>query len=264
MKKLPSILPILAFVAVTAVGYKLLSAGTLTPVGFAAVSGALMIGMAFLRPKNAVTAKVNPEVITNALGEFGKDAFTDDSKESAAFQSAVKDFSGNMPKAAVAKLDKLRDQCRSDKERYAVAIISALAYINQNKFEAAILEYNRAVVLHPTSDLAVTIGSLQQRIGELKKARDSYEFALELDPQNVKARSAMATAWVASRKFGNALDEAELALELDDTNSSALATAAICHGILGHTEESNYYMAKAEHYGYSRKKMEDTIKALSK
>lgn len=258
------LLPLIVFIAVTAFGYKMVSAGTLSPVAFAALSGAIMIGMAFLRPKNAITAKKDPQVITDALGEYAKDAFTDDSKESAAFQAAHKDFLANMPKAAVAKLEKLRPDCRDDVERYAVAMVSALAYISQNKYESAILEYNRAVVLHPTSDLALTIGSCQQRIGELKKARDSYEFALELDPQNVKARSAMATAWVASRKFDNALDHAEMALELDSTNASALATAAICYGILGDEEEYSDYTAKAERYGYSRQKIEDTVKALKK
>lgn len=261
MKKL---LPLIVFAAVTVFGYKMVSAGTLTPVAFVALSGAIMIGMAFLRPKNAITAKKNPQVITDALGEFGKDAFNDDSKESAAFRAACKDFLGNMPKAAVAKLDKLRPDCRNDAERYAVAMVAALAYINQNKYESAILEYNRAVVINPTSDLALTIGSCQQRIGELRKARDSYEFALELDPQNIKARSALATAWVASRKFDNALEHAELALELDDTNASALATAAICYGILGDDEEYADYTAKAERYGYSRQKIEDTVKALKK
>ena len=257
-------LPLIVFIAVTAFGYKMVSTGTLSPVAFAAISGAIMIGMAFLRPKNAITSKQNPESITNALGEYAKDAFSDDSKESTAFRAACKDFLANMPKAAVAKLEKLRGECRNDVERYAVAMVSALAYINQNKYESAILEYNRAVVLHPTSDLAVTIGSCQQRIGELKKARDSYEFALELDSQNVKARSALATAWVASRKFDRALEHAELALELDDTNSSALATSAICHGIMGNDEEYFHFLSKAEHYGYNRQKIEDTVKALKK
>ena len=259
-----NMIPLLVFIAVTVFGYQMVSAGTLSPVAFAAISGAVMISMAFLRPKNAITSKQNPESITNALGAYAKDAFTDDSAESAAFRAACKDFLANMPKAAIAKLEKLRPDCRDDVERYAVAIVSALAYINQNKFESAILEYNRAVVIHPSSDLALTIGSLQQRIGELKKARDSYEFALELDPQNVKARSAMATAWVASRKFTTALEHAEMALEIDDTNASALATAAICYGILGDEEEYSDYLAKAERYGYSRQKIEDTVKALKK
>lgn len=261
MKKM---FPLIVFILVTVFGYKMVSAGTLSPIAFAAISGAIMIGMAFMRPKNAITSKQNPEAITNALGDFAKDAFTDDSTQSAAFRAACKDFLGNLPKAAVAKLEKLRGECRDDVERYAVAMVSALAYITQNKYESAILEYNRAVVINPTSDLALTIGSCQQRIGELRKARDSYEFALELDPENVKARSAMATAWVASRKFDKALEHAELALELDNTNSSALATAAICYGIMGDEEQYSYYLAKATHYGYSRQKIEDTVKALKK
>ena len=100
MKKM---LPLIIFLLVSTFGYKMVTAGTLSPVAFAAISGGVMISMAFLRPKNAITAKQNPEVITNALGEFAKDAFADDSKESAAFRSATKDFLTNMPKAAIAK-----------------------------------------------------------------------------------------------------------------------------------------------------------------
>lgn len=261
MKKL---FPVILFVLITAVGYKLLSAGTLSPVSFAAISGALMIGMAFLRPKNAITSKVNPETISNALGEYAKDAFSDDSKESGLFHSAVKDFTTNMPKAAIAKLEKLRSECRDDVERYAVAIVSALAYINMNKYENAILEYNRAIVLHPNSDLAHTIGSCQQRIGELKKARESYDFALELDPSNIKARASMATAWVASRKYDQALEQAEMALELDENFASALATAAICYGITGNDTLYHDYTQRAVQNGYNEEKIRSTVKALKK
>lgn len=261
MKKL---FPVILFVLITAVGYKLLSAGTLSPVSFAAISGALMIGMAFLRPKNAVTAKVNPETITDALGEYAKDAFSDDSKESALFHSAVKDFTANMPKAAIAKLEKLAPQCRDDVERYAIAIICALAYIKLNKYENAILEYNRAVVIHPTSKLAYTIGTNYQRMGELKKARESYDFALDLDPSNIEARASMATAFVASRKYEQALEQAEMALEMDENFSSALATCAICYGITGNDTLYHDYTQRAVQNGYSEEKIRNTVKALKK
>lgn len=261
MKKL---FPVILFVLVTAVGYKLLSAGTLSPVAFAAISGALMIGMAFLRPKNAVTAKANPEAIANALGDFGGDAFTDDSKISDIFRSAIKDYSGNMPKGALNKLSKLASQCSSDEEKYAVSVVSALCYIQMRDYEKAIKEYNRAVVIHPTSELAHTIGTCQQRIGELKQARDSYEFALELDPHNVEARASMATAFVASRKYDEALEHAMAALEIDKRHASALATIAICYGIQGNTPLYTHYTDQAEAEGYSRKKIEDTVKALKK
>ena len=139
-----------------------------------------------------------------------------------------------------------------------------MAHVKLHNYEAAIPEYNRAVVLNPTSNLALTIGSCQQRVGQLRKARDSYEFALELDPQNLAALSALATAWVASENYNKALEYAELALEIDETNSSALATTAICHGLLGHPERCSQYADLAEQQGYSRKKIEETIKALRK
>ena len=203
-------------------------------------------------------------MIEEALGEFARDAFTDDSKLSKDFQTAVTNFQGNMPKAALAKLDKLAPQCRSDAETYAVSIVTAMVCRKLDDYRRAIVEYNRAIVLHPTSDIAMNIGSCHQRRGELKKARDSYEFAMELDPKNVAAMSALATAWVADEKYDRALECAEMVLELEDTNASALATCAICHGLMNHPQRMADFTESAVRAGYSRKKIEETIDALKK
>jgi cytochrome c553 len=76
--------------------------------------------------------------------------------------------------------------------------------------------------------------------------------------------SALATAWVADGQYNDALDYAEEVLKLDETNASALATCAICHGLLNHPHRSAEYTEKAVAAGYSEKKIEDTIKALKK
>lgn len=258
MKKL---LPVVLLILSTLIGFKMFSSGALSPAAFAGISVAVMFILVLLRPKNANT-QADPRAVTDALGEFGKDAFSDDSQVSTEFQAAVSDLLSSKPKAAMAKLEKLAPQCGDDAQRYAVAIVMALTYAKQNMYDRAIVEYNRAVIIHPTSPLALSIGSCQQRIGELDKAIDSYEFALELDPKNIQARSALATAWVANRDYQEALTHAELALELDSTNASSLATTAICHGLLGNSDMREQFTAKAEKQGYSRKKIDDTIKAL--
>ena len=259
MKK---ILPTVLMLAIMFAGYKMMTAGVISPIVLIGMTMAMMLCFLFIRPsaKNAAS----PEAILEALGEFGKDAFSDDSQLSKDFQTAVANFLGNMPKAALAKLEKIKPQCRTDAEKYAVAMLCATIQCKLNEFSRAIPEYNQAVVLHPTSEVALSIGSCQQRIGELRKARGSYEFALELDPNNVQAMSALATAWVADRKYENALDYAEMALEHAPDNASALATCAICHGLLGNQEESAEFTEKAVREGYNRQKITDTIKALKK
>lgn len=256
-------LPTIALIIILFAGYKMMSSGTLSPTALIALTGALFLGMLLMRPKNKGSA-VSAEFISDLLGDFAKDAFTDDSQLSKDFATIVSQLRGNMPKAALINLETLAPKCRTDAERYAVAILSATILSKQDDYKRAIAEYNRAVVLNPTSDVAMKIGSCHQRLGQLHKARDSYEFAIELDPKNVQAMSAMATAWVADKHYENALEYAEDALELDANNASALATCAICHGLLGHPKRTEEYTEKAVRAGYNRKKIQETIKALKK
>ena len=260
MKKL---LPVIALVAVLFFGYKMLAAGTLSPVALIAISIGITLAFSAMRPKNNGPA-VTPDAILELLGDFGKDAFSDESQESKEFQTIVAHLLANMPKAALAKLEKLAPKCRNNQETYAVALLTAYVCTKLDDYKRAIHEYNRAIVLNPTSDVAMKIGSAHQRLGQLKKARDSYEFAIELDPTNIPAMSALATAWVADGKYDDALDYAEEVLKLDETNSSALATCAICHGLLNHPQRCEDYTEMAVREGYSRKKIEETIKALKK
>lgn len=256
-------IPILIFLLVSLVGNRLMASGALSPTAMLVLIPVIAVVMMLVRPKQQA-AKPIGDVLEKVMGDYAVNAFADDEQLSRKFQSALNDYSGNMPKSAISKLTKLAPQCRTDEEKYAVAMASALAYTAVQNYEAAIREYNKAVVLHPTSDLAVSIGSLQQRMGELKKARESYEFALDLDPSNIEARSNLATAWVASRKYENALEQAMLALEQDENHASSLATAAICYGLTGEDTLYTEYTNKAESSGYSRKKIEETVKALKK
>ena len=263
MKKGMFFVPLIIFLLMSVLGNKMIASGALNAKTLIFLVPVVAIILMAFRPKQQAPKAIG-DVLDKVMGDFAANAFSDDSKVSTAFHSALKDYSNNMPKAAISKLTKLAPQCRNDEEKYAVAMASALCDIQVQKYEDAIREYNRAVVIHPTSQLAHSIGSLQQRIGELKKARESYDFALELDPENIEARSAMATAWVASRKYENALEHAILALEMDENHASSLATAAICYGLTGQDELYRMYTDKAEANGYNRKKIEDTVKALKK
>lgn len=260
MKKLLLILlvvPALIFL------FRFMASGALHPALMILIFGGLMMGLTLIRPKNK-GSNTRPEDIVEALGEFSKDAFEDDSPISKEFHTAVANFLSNMPKAALGKLEKLAPQCRDDKERYAVAMVMGMICTKVGEYAKAISAYNQAVVLNPTTEIAFSIGACQQRLGKLNKARDSYEFALELDPRNMQAMSALATAWVADRKYEKALEYAEMALETEPNNASALATCAICHGLLGNSEESGEYTENAVRAGYSRQKITDTVKALKK
>ncbi|MBQ2927527.1 MAG: tetratricopeptide repeat protein [Oscillospiraceae bacterium] len=263
MKKFGFLFPVILFLLFSMAGTRLFASGSLNPTMLLGAMAIFFVVMLLLRPKNNKPKPVS-DVEKLVRGDFAKDAFADDPKRSAKFQAIVRDYSNNCPKAALSKLEKFAPTCTAPEERYAVAMISAQCYISVGKFKPAIQEYTRALGLHPSSETAVSLGSCQQRMGQLTKAIDSYEFALDLDEKNLDARCKLATALVADGNYHAALDQASLALEQDPKLSSALATCAICYGMLDDAIMRKHYTRLAVENGYDEKKINDTVAALKK
>ena len=239
-----------------------LASGSVNPLMLIGISAVFLIGLMFFRPKK--NAKPASDLEKKARGEFAKDAFADDPKLGALFQAAMNDYNSNMPKAAMNKLTKLASQCTGDKEVYAVAIATAQCHLVNGKPLPAIREYTRALNIHPSAEVALELGSCHQRLGNLDKARDTYEFALDLDEDNLEALSRIATTYVADHEWETALEYANRVIDKDESNSSALATAAICYGLLNNPVMTKYYTEQAVENGYNRKKIEETIATLKK
>ena len=263
MKKLSFLFPILIFLLFMTLGNKIFTTGKVSPSTLVIIVVVAMVMITMMKPKGSA-AKATSNIEQKARGEFAKDAFADDAKLEAMFNAAIKDYNGNMPKAALAKLTKLAPLCTGEKEIYAVSMATAQVQMVLGKPLPAIREYTRALGLHPTAQGAIDLGSCHQRLGNLDKARDSYEFALDLEPENLEARAILATAYVADGDYHTALEHAEMVLDKDENHASALATAAICCGLTGDPVMSKHYTAKAVENGYSKKKIEETIAALKK
>lgn len=264
MKKFFFLIPVILFLIFTMIGNRMFASGSINPTTLLIMTAALMGVFLLFRPKAAQAPKPVGDVEQKVRGEFAKNAFANDPQLGAKFQSALKDYSSNMPKSALNKLQKLAPLCKADDEIYAVAVATAMCQITVGKFVEAIRQYNKAIVLHPTSEHALAQGSCYQRLGELKKAQDAYAFALDLDSNNLDARSSLATSYVADGSYQKGLDQAMEVLARDEKNASAQATAAICHGLLGDPLMSKHYTKLAVENGYSEKKITDTISALKK
>lgn len=264
MKKFAFFIPIILILVFSLISNRLFASGSINPTTMVIVMAALMLVLILFRPKSKQAPKPVSDIESKVRGDFAKDAFADDAQLNAKFQSALKDYSGNMPKSAYNKLTKLAPLCRNDQEKYAVAIATAMVQVTTGKFVEAARQYTTALVLHPSSELAMEQGGCYQRLGELKKARSAYEYALDLDSTNVEALSAIATTYVADREYTSALASAKQVLEKDENHASALATTAICYGLLNDPVMSKHYTDKAVANGYSQKKITDTISALKK
>ena len=257
------LVPILIIGVFMLLSNRLMASGALNSTTMVAIGAVAFVLLLLIRPKKG-SAKASPDAVLSLLGDFSKTAFAEDEKLNKQFDSAVADYLNGMPKAATAKLEKLQNLCRTDADTYAVCVALGMTKVSGGDYPGAIKLYNRAVVLHPTTQLAMAIGSAQQRIGELEQARDSYDFALDLDPNNIEALSAKATAYVGDGMFEEAITEARLALEMDESHSSALATCAICYGCLDDTLLCKHYTDKAVAAGYKADKINATIPALKK
>ena len=263
MKKLSFLFPILIFLLFMTLGNKIFTTGKVSPSTLVIIVVVAMVMITMMKPK-AKAGQAVSNIEQKARGEFAKDAFADNPKLEAMFMAAIKDYNGNMPKAALAKLTKLAPLCTDEKDIYAVSMATGQVQMVLGKPLPAIREYTRALGLHPTAEGALELGSCHQRLGNLDKARDSYEFALDLEPENLEARAKLATAYVAEGDYETALEQAQMILDKDEKNASALATAAICCGLTNDPIMSKHYTAQAVENGYSQKKIEETISALKK
>ena len=263
MKFLMMLVPVALLLVFMKVSSGILASGSINPLMLIGISTVFMVLLLATRPKNK-GPKPASDLEKKVRGDFAKDAFSDDPKLGDMFQAAIKDYSSNMPKAAISKLTKLADKCTGDKEIYAVAMATAQCHLIVGKPLPAIREYTKALNIHPTAAVALDLGSCHQRLGNLEKARDSYEFALDLEEGNLEALSRIATTYVADHDFDTALDYANRIIDLDETHASALATAAICHGVLRDPVMCRHYTNLAVENGYSKSKIESTIDTLKK
>lgn len=263
MKYLMMLVPVALLLVFMKISSGILASGNFNPLMLIGISALFMVLLLATRPKNK-GSKPASDLEKKVRGDFAKDAFTDDPKMGAMFQAAIKDYSGNMPKAAISKLTKLADKCTGEKEIYAVAMATAQCHLIVGKPLPAIREYTKALTIHPTAEVAMELGSCHQRLGNLDKARDSYEYALDLEEGNLEALSRIATTYVADHDFETALEYANRVIDQDENHASALATAAICHGVLKNSVMCNYYTKQAVENGYSQKKIEETIDTLKR
>jgi len=262
MKKLSFFVPVLIFLGFMFISSRVFTSGNINPLTLILLTcGMFAVAFLFRPKKNQKTIPVS-DLEAEIRGDFAKNAFADNEQLNVKFQSALKDMAGSLPKSAYNKLLKLAPLCQGDKEKYAVAMALGRVQMTNGKFADAARQYTTALVIHPTADIAMKQGGCYQRLGELSKARSAYTYALDLDENNLEAHSAIATTYVADQEYEEALGVALKVLEKNENHASALATTAICYGLLNDPIMSKHYADRAESNGYSRKKINDTISAL--
>lgn len=198
-----------------------------------------------------------------AYAEYIGNAFSDEPKLEKQFYNAIHDYNQNRPAAGVKKLEKLRPQCQRSTELRAVTVFTALCLDDMGLFEQAIVQYDAALRIHPTSSLYSNMGLAYMRLGQLETAEDAYRNAIRCDEKNAFAWNNLSTLYFRQGDYAQALEYAKAAIAINSQMPQALSCAAVCSAILGNEEEYRTYYRQAVSAGYDGDKIKATIQALN-
>ena len=264
MKALRFILPLLVILGVLGLlAYEGLVAKNLDSSNI--VRGGLIIIGAFItmfkKPKQPPVAN-KKALYQKAYPEFIREPFADEPKLEKQFYDAVHDYNRNKPSAAVAKLEKLRRECRNTSELRSVTVFTALALDDMGRYPESLELYDAARKIKDCSTLASNMGLCCNRLGDFERAAALYEEAIQLDSNNAYAYNNLSALYFAQGQYENSLDAAKDALECNAKLPQALSTAAICCKLLGYEEDYNLYYRRAVAAGYDGDKIKRVIKKL--
>jgi tetratricopeptide (TPR) repeat protein len=264
MKLLRFILPILLILAVLGLyGYQYFVQDNLETRDI--TRGAIIIlgaiGTMFKKPKQRPVAN-KKALYQKAYPEFMQEPFADEPKLEKRFYDAVHDYNRSKPADAVAKLEKIRKECRNTAEMRAVTVFTALCLTDLGRHGDALKQYEAARRIRDCSTLASNMGLCAYRLGNLRQAQDYYEEAIQLDSNNAFAYNNLSTLYFAVGDYESALGAAQDAISCNEKMPQALSTAAICAKLLGFDGDYEQYYRRAVAAGYDGDKIKRVIKQL--
>ncbi len=197
-----------------------------------------------------------------AYAEHIQGAFADDAKMEKAFYNAIHLYNCNKPAAALAKLEKLRKECRRTADIRAVTVFMALCSDDMCLYEQSIQYYEAAVAIKPNSSMYSNMGLCYQRLGNTAQAVEQYHKAISLDPKNDFAYNNLSATYFRQAEYEKALEYAQKAIEINNNMPQALSAAAICCGLLGDEEGHQKYYRLAVANGYDGRRIKATLQRM--
>lgn len=223
------------------------------------IIAAAIIGM-FKSPRRTVSNK--KVVYQKAYAEHIQGSFAGDSKLEKAFYNAIHHYNCNKPAAALAKLEKLRKECRHTADIRAVTVFMALCYDDMGLYEQAIELYKAAIAIQANSSLSSNMGLCYQRMGNVEAAEESYKQAIAVDPKNAFAYNNLSATYFRQAMYEQALEYAKKAIEVDNNMPQALSAASICCGLLGDEDGYKQYYRLAVANGYDGRRIKATLERI--
>lgn len=110
--------------------------------------------------------------------------------------------------------------CEGEAERKANYLEKGKAYMEEENFEKARIEFKNVLQIDPKyAEAYFLLGQVNEKEQEWRKAFSSYSKAVELDPENLDARAKLGEIYIASNVLDQAAEQMEAILKKDPNHT---------------------------------------------
>lgn len=118
-------------------------------------------------------------------------------------------------------------------------------YTSINKYDLAVKDFNESIHAFPTGLAYYERGLANEKIGELKQAKQDYIDAINLDVDYALAYLNLGVLFGKEGDLKKAIDQFEMAIEIDDTYTLAYFNCGTVNKMMGNSDKALEYFSKA-------------------
>lgn len=188
----------------------------------------------------------------------------DQKRQKRALLTAIERYSRDRYNGAMARLQALRKECRTNDDYNAVLLFLALTYADADCVDDAIATYEELVKYSPTHSTAWSnLGMLYRRKGQNDRAIGCIKNAIKQDEQNAYAWNNLAQAYLASNNWQKAVEPALRSLSIKADMYSAETALCVAYYMMGDQTLSKKYFDSAVMHGADAGKLTSLLHGLA-
>ncbi len=187
----------------------------------------------------------------------------DQKRQHRALLTAVERYNRNRLNGAVARLNALRRECRTNDDYNAVLLFLALSYTDAGCNDDAIATYEELVKFSPAHSTAWSnLGLLYRKQGNFGKAIACYENGIKYDRNNPFAWNNLAIAHLSASDWQKVIPPALHALSIKADMYQAEAALCVAYFAMGDKDASKKYFDSAVLHGENAEKLRSLLHGL--
>lgn len=203
--------------------------------------------------------KMLREAFDNTYADIIGNAFADDKSKKKKLYTALDMYNRNMYDLAEKVLLNVKKECVTDDDFFAVSMITALCYDESGKYDKAIEAYKETLAYRQDSVAWSNLGLMYVEMTDRENAEKAFLKAIELDEKNPYPYCNIANLYLEKKENDKALTYAEKAFDVDEEFPNSAAVLAICHSVIGNSEEAEKYVKIAVANGHDEPSLREAM-----